>query len=307
LAKKERAQPFGLREVGDFLERALGAAGRAVAIMGVVNANDDSFYAGSRFREAAAVDAIERMIGEGADMIDVGGGSSRPGSEPVPAAEELRRVGPILDAVRDRGLNRKAVFSIDSYAPAVVEKALESGFGIVNDITGLSDPAVGRLAADYGAKLVIMHMRGTPKTMQQNPHYDDVLAEVDAFFAERIERAVALGLSREQIILDVGIGFGKRLEDNLNLLKHLRHFLHFGCDVLIGASRKSMIDAIDPAPVEARLPGTLAVHLEAVRRGASIVRCHDVAAHRQALAVQAAIDAALLYDEETKERQCEKS
>ncbi|WP_353662965.1 dihydropteroate synthase [Hydrogenimonas sp. SS33] len=290
LAAKEKAQPFGLKKVAAALESFLKERRFSLRIMGVVNANDDSFYAGSRFREKEAVEAVERMIEEGAAIVDVGGVSSRPGSEPVPPEEELRRVAPVLEAVYAQKLYEKAVFSIDSYAPQVVEKALSCGFGIVNDITGLADERIGKLALQYGAKVVIMHMQGTPKTMQQDPRYDNVVLDVDDFFARRIAKAEALGLARDDIILDVGIGFGKRLEHNLALLKHLRHFTRFGCEVLIGASRKSMIDAIVPAPVEARLPGTLAIHLEAVRRGASIVRCHDVAEHRQALALYEAIE-----------------
>ncbi len=290
LAKKEKAQPLGLKELGNRLEEMLGENRHDVKIMGVVNANDDSFYAGSRFKESAAVEAIRRMIEEGAEIVDVGGVSSRPGSEPVPVEEELRRVAPILEAVRSEKLYERALFSIDSYAPEVAAEALECGFGMVNDITGLSNPELGELAARYGAKYVIMHMQGTPKTMQKNPHYEDVVLEVDAFFEERLDRAESLGLHRENLVLDVGIGFGKRLEHNLSLLKNLRHFTRFGCEVLIGASRKSMIDAISPAKVEERLPGTLAIHLEAVRRGASIVRCHDVPEHRQALAVWKAIE-----------------
>ena len=290
LAKKEKAQPFGLKELGRRLEEMLAESRHEVKIMGVVNANDDSFYAGSRFKESAAVEAIVRMIEEGAGIVDVGGVSSRPGSEPVPAYEELRRVAPILEAVRAERLHERALFSIDSYAPEVVAAALESGFGMVNDITGLSNPELGELAARYGAKYVVMHMQGTPKTMQKNPQYDDVVLEVDAFFEERLARAESLGLRRDDVVLDVGIGFGKRLEHNLALLKNLRHFTRFGCEVLIGASRKSMIDALSPAKVEERLPGTLAIHLEAVRRGASIVRCHDVPEHRQALAVWEAIE-----------------
>jgi len=146
------------------------------------------------------------------------------------------------------------------------------------------------LAKEHGAMLVIMHMQGTPLTMQRNPIYENVILEVDRFFEERIERALALGLDERELILDVGIGFGKRLEHNLTLLKNLEHFGRFGCELMIGASRKSMIDRVSPAPVEKRLPGTLAIHLQALRRGATIVRCHDVAEHRQALALYEAIE-----------------
>ncbi|WP_457596232.1 dihydropteroate synthase [Hydrogenimonas sp.] len=290
LAKKLARQPFGLAAIGERLKGFLSPRRFGLKIMGVVNANDDSFYPGSRFSADEAVAAIERMIEEGADIVDVGGVSSRPGSVGVGPEEELARVMPVLEAVRDAKLYERARFSIDSYTPAVIEAALKSGFSIVNDITGLGDPRVGELAKAYGATLVIMHMRGTPATMQKKPVYDNVILEVERFFEERLQRAESLGLGRESVWLDVGIGFGKRLEHNLALLKHLAHFRRFGCELLVGASRKSMIDAIVPTPVEARLPGTLAVHMEAVRRGASVVRCHDVAEHRQALAVMNAIE-----------------
>jgi dihydropteroate synthase len=292
LVRKMARQPFGLKAAGEALRAHLQAPVRPpVRLMGVVNANDDSFYPGSRFRPDAAIEAMARMVEEGAAIVDVGAVSSRPGSEPVSESEELARLRPLFEAIGRTG-PMGAVLSIDTFRPAVAREALEAGFAIVNDITGLGDPQMAAVAAEYGAGVVIMHMRGEPKTMQHNPHYRDVVAEVDAFFSERIERALAGGVAKEKIILDVGIGFGKRPEHNLTLLRNLEHFRHHGCELLIGASRKSLIDAIDPAPVEARLPGTLAIHLEAVRRGASVVRCHDVAEHRQALALQRAIEEA---------------
>jgi len=290
LAKKEMAQPFGLKEIGRSLKDFLKEKRFETKIMGVVNANDDSFYPGSRYKEDAAVERIVRMVEEGAAIVDVGGVSSRPGSEPVDAEEELARITPIVKTIYRENLTSKARFSIDSYTPEVVSFALEHGFSIVNDITGMANISLGEMAVKYGASYVIMHMKGTPETMQKNPRYDNVVIEVDRFFKERLERAEEIGLGSDKVILDVGIGFGKRLQDNLVLLKHMRHFTHFGCEMLIGASRKSLIDAIDPAPVEARLPGTLAIHLEALDRGASIVRCHDVAEHRQAIAVFEAIE-----------------
>jgi dihydropteroate synthase len=288
LAKKEMAQPFGLRELGkrlrDYLKKRPAAEPK---VMGVVNATDDSFYAASRFMGERAVEAMERMIGEGAAIIDVGGMSSRPGSDEIPEDEELARIKPIVDAVYEMRLYEKARFSIDTYRPKVAAYALERGFSILNDITALSDDETARVAAANGAAVVLMHMKGRPKTMQQNPCYDDVVAEVAHFFGERIERAEGFGIG--EIILDPGIGFGKRLEDNLLLLRDLAEFLRFGRDILVGASRKSMIDAISPSPVERRLGGTLAIHLHAVRSGAGIVRCHDVYEHVQALRVDSAI------------------
>lgn len=290
LVEKEKLQPFGLKGLADSLATFLRSPKKGAKIMGVINANDDSFYPASRFRESAAVSAIWKMVQAGADIIDIGAVSSRPGSKPVPPDEELLRLVPIIDAIKREGLFERVEFSIDSYTPEVVAYALENGFSIVNDITGMRDDSIGLLAKDFGAKLVIMHMQGTPEDMQKNPTYENVVLDIDRFFTERIERALALGLDERELILDVGIGFGKRLEHNLMLLKNLEHFTRFGCEVMIGASRKSMIDRISPSPVEKRLPGTLTIHIEAVRRGAKIVRCHDVAEHKQALSVYEAIE-----------------
>ena len=289
LSRKELAQPFGLKILAHQLKHFLSLPSFPTKIMGVVNANEDSFYAGSRFQNDAAIERIGRMIEEGADIIDIGAVSSRPGAQAVSADEEMARIRPICDAISESGLTGTTVFSIDSYTPGVVEYALQNGFTLVNDITGAADGEIISLAVQYGAKLCIMHMQGTPQTMQNDPQYEDVMVEVDDFFASRIERCEAMGMKREDIILDVGIGFGKTLEHNLTLLKNLGHFRHFGCEVLIGASRKSMIDRIISAPTEERLPGTLALHLKAVENGASIVRCHDVKEHRQALAVLRAL------------------
>ena len=290
LVQKEKAQPFGLKKLAKELESFLKELRFKTKIMGVINANDDSFYPGSRYLERGAVEAIEKMIEDGADIIDIGAISSRPGSEPVAVEEELSRLKPIVDTIKQEKLYERAEFSIDSYSLEAVAYALESGFSIVNDITGMQNSKLGELAKSYGATYIIMHMQGTPETMQKNPYYDNVILDIDAFFEERIERALEIGFKREDLVLDVGIGFGKRLEHNLTLLKNLKHFTHFGCEVLIGASRKSMIDKIVPTPVEERLPGTLAIHLEAIRRGASIVRCHDVKEHKQAIEVFEAIE-----------------
>ena len=289
LSKKELAQPFGLKQVAQELSAFLASRSYPLQIMGVINANEDSFYARSRFVAKDAIAQIEKMIEAGADIIDIGAVSSRPGAELVSERVELERIRPICDAIANSALAQQVIFSIDSYAPSVISYALESGFKIINDITGASNDEVIELAVDYGVKLCIMHMQGTPQTMQHDPHYEDVMAEVSDFFEARIARCEALGLEREEIILDVGIGFGKSLEHNLTLVKNMAHFKRFGCEVLIGASRKSMIDKIISAPTEERLPGTLAIHLKAVENGANIVRCHDVKEHVQALAVAEAL------------------
>lgn len=289
LSKKELAQPFGLKTVATQLKKFLSTKNYPTQIMGVINANDDSFYAGSRFKAEDAIKQIITMIDTGASIIDIGAVSSRPGADEVSGEEELARIKPICDIIKSEKLYEKAIFSIDSTTPDIVEYALNSGFSLINDITGASDEAIINLAVKYDAKLCIMHMQGTPKTMQKDPKYEDVMVEVSDFFEARIAKCEDLGLAREKIILDVGIGFGKTLEHNLTLIKNMVHFKVFGCEVLVGASRKSMIDKIIASTLEHRLPGTLAIHLKAVENGASIVRCHDVAEHQQALAVLEAI------------------
>ncbi len=289
LSKKELVQPFGLKAVANALKKFLAVKSSPIQIMGVINANDDSFFEGSRFQKEDAVSQIKQMIAKGADIIDIGAVSSRPGAASVSGSVELGRIRPICDAIASVKLYEKATFSIDSYTPSVVEYALKSGFTLINDITGASDEAIIELAVKYDAKLCIMHMKGTPTTMQKNPAYEDVMVEVSEFFEERIAKCEALGMERKNIILDVGIGFGKTLEHNITLIKNMGHFKVFGCEVLVGASRKSMINKIIPTPVEERLAGTLAIHLKAVENGASIVRCHDVMEHVQALAVYEAM------------------
>ena len=225
------------------------------------------------------------MIEEGANIIDIGAVSSRPNASLVSAEEELERIKGICNVIKSKKLYEEVSFSIDSYTPSVVDYALKSGFNFVNDITGASNDELIKLAVEYGAKLCIMHMQGTPQTMQDRPIYEDVMVEVSEFFEERILKCEALGMKREDIVLDVGIGFGKTLEHNLMLIKNMGHFKKFACEVLVGASRKSLIDKIVPTPTEKRLAGTLAIHLKAVSNGASWVRCHDVEEHFQALAV----------------------
>ena len=283
LAKKELAQPFGLKELAKNLLSFIKPIQHQVKIMGVLHANDDSFFSKSRFSAKDAVTRIESMITDGADMIDIGGVSSRPGSDMVSVDEEFARVKDILDTVKQHNLYEKAIFSIDSFQPKVIDYALSCGFKIVNDITGLSNHEVAQVASKYDASVVIMHMQGDQKTMQINPSYDDVILEIDSFFKERIALAHEYGV--KDIILDVGIGFGKKLEHNLKLIKHLNTFGHFGYELLLGASRKSMINDIIPTPIEERLSGTLTIHLEGIKNGATIIRCHDVKEHFQALKV----------------------
>jgi dihydropteroate synthase len=288
LAQKERAQPFGLKILAGELERFCSLRfAKKIEVMGIINANEDSFYPNSRFNVSTALGAVEEMIFQGADIIDIGGVSSRPNSMSVSVSEELDRLKPIVDLLYEQKVHEKIRLSLDSYAPAVIAYALERGFSIVNDITGFANDAVVQLCGEFKATAVIMHAQGTPQTMQNNPYYENVLYEVEQFFQERLEKADTFGVT--DVILDCGIGFGKRLEDNLALIAHQKHFCSLGKPLLVGASRKSMIDTICTSTTQERLGGTLAIHLRAIAEGASMVRVHDVAQHVQAIAVWQAL------------------
>lgn len=289
LSKKELSQPFGLKEIAHKLKQILEIQKpKNIEIMGVLNANDDSFFSGSRFQGLEAVKKIESMIEEGADIIDIGGVSSRPNAPKVEVQEELERVKPIIDSLYQNRLYEDAKFSIDSYEPQVLSYALERGFNIVNDITGLRDENVIKLCAQYDATAVIMHMKGTPQTMQLSPTYINLTEDVYSFLYSAIQKAESFGV--KDIIVDVGIGFGKTLEHNIDLIKNLEHFLLLKKKILVGASRKSMIDQITPSTTQERLAGTVAIHLQAVRNGASMIRVHDVKEHHQALKVYEALN-----------------
>ncbi len=289
LSRKELAQPFGLKDLAQKLKDILSVEMPLhVEVMGVINANDDSFFSGSRFKDSDAIAMIEKMIDEGASIIDIGGVSSAPNSLHVEVEDELARVKPIIETIKKEKLYEKVKFSIDSFEPEVISYALENGFKIVNDITGLENDEVCKLCAEFDATAVIMHMQGRPQTMQDNPQYDSVLSDVYSFFQERIKKAESLGV--KDIVLDVGIGFGKTLGHNLTLIKNLEHFMTLQKPLLVGASRKSMIDKISPSSPDKRLAGTLALHVEAIRNGASILRVHDVYEHVQAIKIQETLD-----------------
>jgi dihydropteroate synthase len=288
LARKELAQPFGLKELAKSLKDYVKEQNYKTKIMGVLNANEDSFFKNSRFDNSQASLRIEKMIEDGANIIDIGAVSSRPGSIAVEEDVELARIKDIVDTIYKNKYYEKIDFSIDSYAPKVIDYVLNHGFKIVNDITGLENDEVCKIASKYDAKVVIMHMQNNQTTMQNNPFYENVILEINDYLKNQIEKAQSFGI--KDIVLDVGIGFGKTLEHNLFLLKNLEHFKHFGYELLIGASRKSMINTITPTEVVDRLPGTLAIHLESIRNGASIIRCHDVKEHFQAIKVYEAIN-----------------
>lgn len=253
-------------------------------VLGVVNVTPDSFSDGGRFLRAE--DAIahgRRLSEEGADLIDVGGESTRPGAAPVAETEELRRVMPVVEALAALGV----AVSIDTAKAGVARRALEAGAVVVNDISaGRFDADLPGVAAACGAGYIAMHMRGTPPTMQDAPEYADVVGEVQGFLEERAQALTRAGLAREAIAIDPGIGFGKTVEHNLALLRHLSRLVEMGWPVAVGVSRKSFIGRLtgDPPPGE-RLPGSLAAALWAVLQGVHILRVHDVAATRQALTV----------------------
>jgi len=257
-------------------------------IMGIVNVTPDSFSDGGRFLDTgrAVLHALE-LIAEGADILDIGGESTRPGAEPVDEAEELRRVLPVIRAVRSQ---TQALISIDTMKAAVARAALDAGADIINDVTGLrGDAAMPRVAADSKAGIVIMHMTGTPQSMQANPQYDDVVAAVAAYFANRLHVLELEGIAPERIVLDPGFGFGKTLEHNLTLMRELPQ-LATQRPLLVGVSRKSMIArVIHSESMEDRFWPTIALSAYAREHGARIVRVHDVKPNREALRMMEAI------------------
>ncbi|MBX7490951.1 dihydropteroate synthase [Helicobacter turcicus] len=287
LLKKLKIQPFGLKKVAHDLEAHLRFHNITPKIMGVINITPDSFYAKSRKNSKNAESSLLKMIEEGVDILDIGAASTRPSSAWVSEEEEHTRLSGILEFIKREKIYEKVILSIDTYTPSVAKKCLDYGFLVVNDITGFSNTKMLEAVRGYDCECVVMHMQGSPKEMQENPNYKDLFLEMDTFFAERIAALVAQ--NNTKIILDVGIGFGKTLAHNCALIQHLGHFLHFGYPLLVGASRKSMIDKITPCDVENRLSGTLAIHLESLNHGASIIRCHDIAEHLQALKVWQAI------------------
>lgn len=273
--------------------RGARPAGRAFAVMGIVNVTPDSFSDGGRFLDAeAAVAHGLALAADGAAYLDVGGESTRPGAQAVGVDEELRRVVPVIERLVEEGT--PTTISIDTYKGAVAAAALRAGATLVNDVTALrGSPEIAEAVASSGAGLCLMHMLGDPRTMQQDPHYDDVVSEVKAFLEERMRFAVAAGVPEERIILDPGIGFGKTVAHNLELLARLREIVELGRPVLIGTSRKSFLGKLAGGrDVDERLPGTIATNVIAFERGASIFRVHDVAPVLDALTVTAATVAA---------------
>jgi dihydropteroate synthase len=250
--------------------------------MAVLNCTPDSFSDGGRFLETeTAVAHGHLLIEQGADIVDVGGESTRPGAEPVPSDEQLRRVLPVLGELRAR--HSEVLLSVDTSNPEVAEAALAAGADLVNDVTAASRPELLELAASHGAAVVLMHMRGTPRTMQSDTRYDDVVAEVHAYLKGRAHAALSCGIPPDRIWLDPGIGFGKDDVGNLRLLAAMPRLARLGHPVLVGASRKAFIGRLTGATVEARLPGSLAALIPVVGLPRVVVRVHDAAASLQFL------------------------
>jgi dihydropteroate synthase len=264
-------------------------------LMGILNVTPDSFSDGGRYlRPRAAIEHGARLLSEGADIVDVGGESTRPGAEPVSAAQELARVRPVVEALAARA---GTTISIDTSKASVAAAALDAGASLVNDVSAFrADPEMAALVADRDAECVLMHMRGEPRTMQEDPRYVDVVDDVKAFLHERLAFALREGVREERVLLDPGIGFGKTLEHNLELLRRLSELLELGRPIVIGTSRKSFLGRIaagargveQPPGSDARVAGTLASNVLAFERGASVFRVHEVAPVREALAVAAA-------------------
>jgi dihydropteroate synthase len=256
-------------------------------VMGIVNVTPDSFFDGGRYADPrVAVARAERLVEEGADLVDIGGESSRPGAARVSSDEELARVLPVLEGLA--GL--RVPISVDTARPEVMREALARGATMINDITALAAPGAVEAVARSGAAVCLMHMQGEPGTMQDSPVYGDVVAEVRAFLGDRAAACVAAGVARERIVLDPGFSFGKKTAHNLRLLARLDAIAALGYPVLVGLSRKSSLGRITGETPEDRLPASVTGALLAVQRGAAIVRAHDVAATRDALAVLGAVE-----------------
>lgn len=260
--------------------------------MGVVNVTPDSFSDGGQFLDAGrAVAHALQLVEQGADILDIGGESTRPGAAPVDQSEELRRVLPVIEQLASRV---NVPLSIDTMKPGVARAAIQAGASIVNDVAaGRDDDAMWRVVAETSVGYVCMHMQGTPQTMQSSPAYDNVVDELKGFFSDRLQRLAAAGVAVEHVILDPGIGFGKTIDHNLQLLAGLRGFTKAERPLLVGVSRKSFIGKLVGADVGARLPGSLACACLAVKAGANIIRAHDVAETVQAVRMTEAVMARL--------------
>ena len=291
LARKLRAQPFGLKGLGEEVMSALEAydqrepvplqvgthklpLGKRTLVMGIINATPDSFSGdGLDVDVDAAIAQAQRFVHEGADILDVGGQSTRPGSKEVSAEQEIARVLPVVERL---AAEVDAAISVDTDKTPVAVAALQAGAGMVNDVYALRGEGMLELVAERKVPVCVMQMLGTPRTMQEAPEYDDVIADIYRFLEERVLACVEVGLPRESVIIDPGFGFGKTVDHNLTILRRLREFRSLGCPVLIGTSRKSTIGTVLDLPAEERIEGTAATCAVGIANGADIIRVHDV-------------------------------
>ncbi len=281
--KKLKMQPFDLDELANEIEKSVRYYDEpkelpwhpdSCQVMGILNVTPDSFYDGGEFNAVdEAVERAVKMDKKGADIIDIGGESTRPGSERVSLEEEKERVLPVIEKVSKKV---DALISIDTYKPEIAEAAVDAGADIVNDIFGLRKEGMAEKVAELDVPVILMHMQGTPRNMQENPQYDEVVNDISKFFLERIEHAKNAGIKDQNIILDPGVGFGKKLEHNLEIIKRLDEFNSLGYPVLLGASRKSFLKGVLNKEVDERLYGSLAVAANAVEKDVAILRVHDV-------------------------------
>lgn len=307
LKNKLQKQPFGLKELSlkiterlsNFqkesfvidLERYKLSLGKRVHIMGIVNLTPDSFsqdglYQDAKLEKSRIVDLVKKMVDEGADIIDIGGESSRPGAKPVTVKEEVARIIPIIKVLVKK---IKIPISVDTHKTEVAKQALDNGAVIINDITALGEPGMAALISRYKAGVVLMHMQGNPRNMQNNPSYSSLIFEIIAYLEKAIEKAKEAGIAEDKIIVDPGIGFGKTLQHNLEILKRLQDFKVLGRPILVGPSRKSFIGKILNLEAEKRIFGTVSACVLAAKSGAKIVRVHDVKPIREALKITGAI------------------
>lgn len=253
-------------------------------VMGILNATDDSFFPGSRVGSVEnAVNIAMKMIEDGAEILDIGGESTRPGSDPVTEEQEINRVVPVIEGIRKK--NKDILISVDTYRAKTAEEAIKAGADIINDISAMTfDDNMAEVAVKYDAPVILMHIKGTPKDMQKNPHYDDVVGEVRDFFKERIDYAISKGIKRDKIILDPGIGFGKNYDHNIELIKKIDSFYEFNMPILLAVSRKTFIGlALGNIPVEERLEGTIGVSCYAAMKNVDMIRVHDVLENKKAI------------------------
>ena len=286
LVEKEKKQDFGLKNLAAFLNQNFEKPKKA-KLMAVLNINEDSFNPASRVKKEDFQKRLEAILALKPDFVDIGAVSSRPGSLYCGSDEEFLRLKEPLELIYKNDYFKQSTFSLDSFDEKCLKFALDRGFSLINDIMGLKNEALAHLAKSYNASYCLMHIQNEPHNMQDNPHYDDLLGEIDEFFAKKLEILDTCGV--KNVILDIGVGFGKTPKHNMLLIKHLEHFLHFEKPLLVGASRKGVINAYFPSEVQERLAGSLYLHLEAFKNGASIIRTHDLYEHKQAFALENAM------------------